>query len=89
MLTPKPTAAFGRDIQRLARRGNDIVKFILPLALLLNGQPLPPQYRDHPLKGNWAGHREFHIESDWVAIYKIEGDLLILVRTGTHADILE
>ena len=89
MLTPKPTTAFGKDIQRLAKRGNDVVKILLPLALLLSGQPLPPQYRDHPLKGNWAGHREFHLESDWIAVYKIEDDFLILVRTGTHADILE
>ena len=89
MLTPSPTTAFKKDIKRLAVRGNDITKILQPLLLLMSNQPLPPQYHDHPLKGNWIGFRDFHVEPDWVVIYKIDGDFLILTRTGTHADILE
>ena len=89
MLTAKPTTSFRKDIQRLATRGRDIIKILQPLVLLLNEQPLPPQYQDHPLKGKWTGYRDFHIEPDWVVIYKIDKNFLILMRTGTHADILD
>ena len=88
MLTPSPTTAFRKDIQRLAARGRDIVKILQPLILLLNNQPLPPQYQDHSLRGKWAGYRDFHVEPDWVVIYKIDGDFLVLMRSGTHSDIL-
>jgi mRNA interferase YafQ len=88
MLTPEPSTAFRSEIQRLARRGKDITKILAPLLILLNGQVLPPQYLDHPLKGPWSGYRDFHIEPDWVVVYRIAGDTLILARTGTHADIL-
>ncbi|GHV40777.1 hypothetical protein FACS1894187_21980 [Synergistales bacterium] len=71
MLTPDPSGAFKKDIQKLAIRGYDILRSFHPLALLLNNGVLPPQYRDHPLKGKWTGYREFHVESDWVVIYRI------------------
>jgi len=50
---------------------------------------LAPNYRDHDLSGNWIGHRECHIQSDWLLIYRIEGDdlILVLTRTGTHSDL--
>ncbi|HBK53325.1 MAG TPA: type II toxin-antitoxin system mRNA interferase toxin, RelE/StbE family, partial [Syntrophomonas wolfei] len=50
---------------------------------------LPQKYLDHPLTGNYAGHRECHITPDWLLIYKIEKDILILslTRTGTHSDL--
>jgi mRNA interferase YafQ len=61
--------------------------------LLLTGNPMPPEYRDHPLRGNYVGYRECHVggESDWLLIYKIHKDKLILVftATGTHADLFE
>jgi mRNA interferase YafQ len=48
---------------------------------------LPPQYRDHPLTGNWAGHRDCHIAPDWLLLYKIDKENLVLERTGTHSDL--
>jgi mRNA interferase YafQ len=87
-LIASPTTAFKKDIQRLAVRGRDIVKILAPLMLLLNKQSLPPQYQDHPLKGKWTGYRDFHVESDWLVVYKIVDDFLVLMRTGTHQDIL-
>jgi mRNA interferase YafQ len=86
MLTAKPTNAFRKDVQRLAARGRDILKIFYPLVFLLNGQQLSPQYQDHPLKGDWAGYRDFHAETDWIVIYKIEGEFLVLARTGSHSD---
>lgn len=59
------------------------------ILLLIQGDPLPPQYRDHPLSGEWKQYRDSHIEPDWLLIYKIEGNDLHLVRTGTHSDLFE
>jgi mRNA interferase YafQ len=57
------------------------------ILLLIEKGPLPPQYKDHPLKGEWMQFRDCHIKPDWLSIYKIDGDDLHLVRTGTHADL--
>lgn len=56
---------------------------------LAMGNALPPENRDHDLTGNWRGHRECHIQPDWLLIYRIEGDVLVLTlsRTGTHSDL--
>ena len=57
--------------------------------MLLEGKQLPEKYQDHNLTGNWIGHRECHIEPDWLLVYYIEGDLLVLTltRTGSHSDL--
>jgi mRNA interferase YafQ len=54
---------------------------------LLSGETLPARNRDHPLSGNWIGHRECHIAPDWLLIYKVDAEGLYLVRTGTHSDL--
>lgn len=56
---------------------------------LADGRELDERNRDHTLTGNWAGHRECHIAPDWLLIYKIEDDVLVLIltRTGTHSDL--
>lgn len=59
------------------------------LLLLLKGAALPPDCRDHPLKGEWKGFRDLHIEPDWLLIYRIEGEELQLARTGSHADLFD
>lgn len=59
------------------------------MALLCEGEPLPPRHRDHPLKGEWRGFRDAHIEPDWLLLYRVEGDELQLARTGSHADLFE
>ena len=50
---------------------------------------LSDRYRDHPLRGTWKGYREAHIEPNWLLVYRIEGDELHLVRTGSHADLFK
>jgi mRNA interferase YafQ len=57
------------------------------LELLIAGEELPAGYKDHPLKGDWKGYRDAHIEPDWLLIYRVAGDELHLARTGSHADL--
>lgn len=56
---------------------------------LANGEPLDSRHKDHPLSGEWSGHRECHIQPDWLLIYRYENDILVLAltRTGTHSDL--
>jgi mRNA interferase YafQ len=89
MRTPIGGAQFRKDVKQAQKRGKDMGKLRELILLLLEGDPLPPRYKDHPLRGNWQHHRDCHIEPDWLLIYKIAGDDLHLVRTGTHADLFE
>ena len=59
------------------------------VAALAMGEPLPEKYKDHALTGNWVGHRECHIQPDWLLVYRIEDDVLVLAlsRTGSHSDL--
>ena len=87
MRNPVRSSQFKRDVKKAEKRGKQMGKLRDMLLLLINGQPLPEAYRDHPLKGSWKGHRGAHIEPDWVIVYRIEGNDLHLTRTGTHSDI--
>jgi mRNA interferase YafQ len=87
MLRHAPSGRFKRDLKRVVKRGKDISKLTAVLDLLLAGQPLPTSYSDHPLKGDWKGYRDLHIEPDWLLLYRVVGDELQLARTGTHADL--
>ncbi len=87
MRTPVLSGAFRRDVRRAEKRCKDLAKLRTMLSLLIDGKPLPVGCHDHPLKGEWNGYRDAHIEPDWLLIYRVEGDELRLVRTGTHADL--
>lgn len=89
MLTPVRSGQFRRDVKRAEKRGKDMAKLRQMLLLLLGGEPLPERYRDHPLRGNWNGYRDLHIEPDWLLIYKVVGDELHLARTGSHSDLFD
>jgi len=80
-----------KQLRLLEKRGYDMNLFKETVSLLLDGTPLPPQYSDHPLKGDKRGYRDCHIKSDWVLIYKADEQILtlVLIETGTHSDILE
>ncbi len=80
-------AQFRRDVKLAQKRGKDMAKLRELILLLIEGGPLPPRYKDHPLAGEWKDFRECHIEPDWLLIYKIDGDDLHLVRTGGHSDL--
>ena len=87
MLTPVRGSQFKRDVKRAGSRGKDLGKLRVLLESLIEQEPLDARHRDHPLRGIWKGHREAHIESDWLVIYRVKGDELHLVRTGTHSDL--
>lgn len=87
MLTAVRSAQFKRDVTRAEKRGKDMNKLRVILLLLLEQKALPAQYKDHPLRGDWHGFRDVHIEPDWLLIYRVVGDELHLNRTGTHADV--
>jgi mRNA interferase YafQ len=83
------TTKMKRDVKRMTRRGKDISKLVIVLDLLANRTPMPTRYRDHPLSGNLGDFRECHIEGDWLLMYRIFEDTLILSAsgTGTHSDL--
>lgn len=81
--------ATSRRFRRDAKRGKDLQKLSEVIDLLLAGTPLPESFLDHPLKGNWKGWRDLHLEPDWLLLYRIEGDRLELAATGTHADLFK
>ena len=80
---------FKKDYKIMIKRGYDANELVTVINLLANQQALPDRYKDHKLTGNYVGFRECHINPDWLLIYKIEADRLILnlVRTGTHSDL--
>jgi mRNA interferase YafQ len=86
---PVFSSRFKKDIKLAVKRGKDLEKLSAVVELLCEGNPLPKQYKDHPLAGDYSGFRDCHIEPDWVMIYRIENSQvqLILARTGTHADL--
>jgi len=89
VLTPVWSGRFKRDVRRAQRRGKEMDKLKAVLSLLVEEKPLPASYRDHPLKGDWHGFRDLHIEPDWLLLYRVEGKELQLARTGTHADLFD
>lgn len=79
-----------KDAKLMQKRGKDMNKLIEVLALLAEGNPLPAKYKDHQLSGNLSDFRECHIEPDWLLLYQIYDDILIIsaTATGSHADLL-
>ncbi len=89
MRVPSYSGQFERDIKLFKKRGKDMSKLRAILQLLCNGDALAPKLRDHPLKGNWNGYRDLHIEPDWLLIYKVDETSVRFERTGSHADLFK
>ena len=89
MLRTVMTTSFRRDFRRCVKRGLPRAELESVAQMIAEGGPLPPNLRDHPLEGAFLGCRECHIRPDWLLIYRVDhGELLlILTRTGTHADL--
>lgn len=87
MLNLNATSQFKKDRRRCIKRGYNMDLLEAVVDTLLIPAPLPPANKDHSLSGKWANHQECHIQSDWLLIYRVEGDELMLYRTGTHADL--
>lgn len=89
--TVKITTQFKKDYKRIIKRGLNIKLLEQIVELLAMGKPLPEKNRDHELSGNWIGHRECHIQPDWLLVYCKEEDIVVLTltRTGTHSDLFQ
>lgn len=87
--TIKFTSQFKKDYKLSIKRGLKMELLENVISALAMGEPLPEKSNDHALFGNWLGHRECHILPDWLLIYRMEDDILVLVltRTGTHSDL--
>ena len=82
-LTVKFTTQFRKDYKLAMKRGLRIALLEEVVERLAMGEPLPEKNRDHALTGDWVGHRECHIQPDWLLIYRMEGDVLVLTLAGT------
>lgn len=87
--TVKTTTQFKKDYKLAIKRGLKIDLLEKIVQSLADGIPLPEKNKDHALTGNWVGHRECHILPDWLLVYRVEDDVLVLslARTGTHSDL--
>lgn len=85
----KFTTQFRKDYKLAMKRGLKIELLERIIMLLAAGETLPEKNKDHALTGNWVGHRECHILPDWLLVYRIEDDVLVLTltRTGSHSDL--
>jgi mRNA interferase YafQ len=81
------TSRFDKDVSKMKKRGKSFEVFKRIIEKLAKDELLEQKFRDHKLIGNYAGTRECHIEPDWLLIYINNPDELVLVRTGTHADL--
>lgn len=87
MYRPIFTKQFKKDIKLAAKQGRDIDLFKLIARLLISGKKLDPIFKDHHLVGDYIGRRECRVESDWLLIYKIENDMIIFERAGSHSEL--
>ena len=85
------TKQYLRDLKLSRKRNLDEVKLNQVIQILITGQKLPDQYKDHSLKGAFKGLNECHISPDWLLIYSKNKTikLITLIRTGTHSDLFK
>ncbi len=85
----KFTTQFKKDVKLAKKQGKDTEKLFNVIEKLANGEQLEAKYRNHTLTGNYKGCYECHIEPDWLLIYELINDILVLIlyRTGSHSDL--
>ena len=83
------TTQFKKDYKRIKKQNKDLDKLRVVIEKLAAGKKLEPKYRDHQLSGNWSGHHDCHIESDWILIYRTAVNELFLERTGSHSELFK
>ena len=87
----KFTNQLTKDLKLAKKQNKDLDKLFEVVNILANGGTLDAKYRDHDLSGNYKGTRECHIEPDWLLVYEIRGEVLVLLlyRLGTHSDLFK
>ena len=85
------TNQFKKDLKLAQKQGKDTDKLFEVIEKLANGEKLDAKYRDHDLTGNYKGCRECHVEPDWLLIYEVMGDVLVLMlyRVGSHSELFK
>ena len=85
----KTTTQFKKDFKLAKKRGLKMELLREVITVLAMGETLPEKNKDHALTGNWIGHRECHILPNWLLVYRLEDEVLVLTltRTGTHSDL--
>jgi mRNA interferase YafQ len=89
MLIVETTTQFRKEVKKAAKSGRKTDKLKSIIKKLEVEESPPPKNRDHALKGNYVDCRECHIEPDWLLIYMIDGDVLRLIRTGSHSELFQ
>lgn len=89
MRVPTFTTQFNKDVKLYEKRGKDLTKIKAVMFDIICENLLPQKNQDHTLTGNYKGHKECHIEPDWLLIYMLQGDEVRFVRTGTHSDLFK
>lgn len=92
MLEADFSPAFGRDIKKCNKKHRDMGAFQAAVEAILSSDeaPIPTKYNDHALVDNLKGFRELHIggrKSYWLLIYKVEGNVAVFVRSGSHDEL--
>ena len=85
------TTQFKKDLKLAKKQNKDLGKLFEVIDILANGETLDAKYKDHSLTGNYRGTRECHVEPDWLLIYEIRGDVLVLMlyRLGSHSELFK
>ena len=85
----KTTTQFKNDFKLAKKRGLKMELLREVITVLAMGETLPEKNKDHALTGNWIGHRECHILPNWLLVYRLEDEVLVLTltRSGTHSDL--
>ena len=85
------TSQFKKDLKLAKRQSKNLEKLFEVINILANGGKLDPGYHDHDLTGKYRGTRECHIEPDWLLIYEIQGNVLVLMlyRLGSHSELFK
>jgi mRNA interferase YafQ len=87
MLKADYTSRFKKDYKLAMKRGDDLALLDAAITDLINERPLPKQYRDHMLVGQYRGCHECHLLNDWLLIYQLSSDTVVFERVGTHSDL--
>ena len=87
----KFTNQFKKDLKLAKKQNKDLDKLFEVVNILADGGSLDARYRDHDLSGNYKGTRECHIEPDWLLVYEIRDEVLVLMlyRLGTHSELFK
>jgi mRNA interferase YafQ len=89
MYSIRYTGQFKKQLRLMSKRGKDLENINEVINILAQTGTLPSNYRPHKLKGDYAGYWEAHIEPDWLIVWDISENelILILIATGTHSDL--